>query len=755
MNAEKIIRPERNCYRIAQADQIDVLVDAAPYYRALYHSIIQAKQRLVFLGWQFDSRVSLLRGEEADRASYPVQFLPLLEKIAAERPDLRIYILAWDHSIVFAPEREWWQAYRFQQSTSDQIQFVFDHLHPAGGSHHQKIVLIDDTVGFCGGLDICGDRWDTQQHRRQDPRRKNEDGTPYSLFHDVQIAVQGEAVSVLEEIFLERWAAATGERLPPLPRSSNRRFDLPHTLRLAAGPVSISRTVPVGACGRTVPVQEIAQFYDDAIASAERLIFIENQYFTSRRVFEALHRRISDTSRPGIEVIVILPQAAQNWKEELAIGFEQRRMIQRLEAAAKVNHCPLGIYTPIKTGKAPLPPTAIYVHSKVLVIDDRILSIGSANTSNRSLGLDTECNINVEAEEEAPRKEIAQLCYTLLGEHLEQPAEAVESAVQQKGGWVAALDAAWSHGEAGRLHKINEAYPETWIDQVLPEGICFDPESPLSPENIFEKLFSWPTESADQEPAKEPAVDEKVPAADPQADIQKEGDRSSAGSKKTFLKGLFFFLSPLIGLLLYFFLERKGFDLHSWMIYLDEARASHWTIPLFITGTVVASVISFPLIFFLILGGILFGAYWGTLLNWSAALAGATISYFLGLYLGRPLFRNFAQKKIPALAGWIKEKGFWAILILRVIGVFPFTVVNFVAGASRIRLANYLLATALGMLPGTFLISYFSDSILQGTVHFKSKSSQLLWGLLLLLLLWSVSSFLKKWWLRREQGAVS
>lgn len=743
MNAEKIINPERNCYRIAQAEQVDILVDAASYYRALHHCITQAQKRLVFLGWQFDSRVSLLRGEEVDRAGYPVQFLPLLEKVTEERPDLQVYLLAWDHSIVFAPEREWFQSYRFQQATSDQIHFVFDNLHPAGGSHHQKIVLVDGVAGFCGGLDICGDRWDTPQHRRQNPLRKNEDGTPYSLFHDVQIAVQGKAVSVLEEIFLDRWAAAAGERLSPVRPDRTRRFDLPHTLRLSGGPVSISRTLPVGTCGQTAPIQEIAQFYDDAIASAERLILIENQYFTSRRVFEALHKRISDRSRPGVEVIVILPQAAQNWKEELAIGFEQRRMLQRLEAAAKANHCPLGIYTPIKTGTGFLPPTPIYVHSKVLVIDDRILSIGSANTSNRSLGLDTECNINIEADGDPRRREIAHACHILLGEHLEESAEKVESLIQQKG-WVAALDAV--SGCRGRLHKLNDAFPETWIDQVLPDGICFDPESPLNPEDLFEKFLSPPSPSVQEEAALE---------KEDQEDRQKASASSNVSQTKPFLKGSPLFLLPLIGVLLYFFLEKKGIDLRAWITYLDEARASHWTIPLFMIGTVVASLISFPLIFFLILGGVLFGAYWGTLLNWTAALAGATVSYFLGLYLGRPLFRRFGQKRAPAIADWIKQKGFWAILILRVIGVFPFTVVNFIAGASKIRLSYYLLATALGMLPGTFLISYFADSILQGTVDFKTKSSQLLWGLSLVLLFWLGSSFTKRWWLRRQEGAVS
>lgn len=434
MSDQKIITPGKSCYRVAQADQIDLLVDAAPYYAALYQSIIHARERIVFLGWQFDSRVSLLRGEEAAQARYPVQFLPLLQKVAEARPDLQIYILAWDHSIVFIPEREWWQHYRFQETTPEQIHFVFDALHPAGGSHHQKIVVVDGQIGFCGGLDVCGDRWDTAQHRRKNPLRKNDDGTPYSLFHDVQIGIQGEAVSVLEEIFCSRWNAATGERLSFAPPRERQRLDLPHTLRLSPGPVSISRTVPIGACGQTTPIHEIAQFYDDAIASAERLILIENQYFTSRRVYEALLKRISDKDRPAVELILILPQAAQNWKEELAIGFEQRRLLQHLEDAAKRAGSPIAIYTPIKTGKGPLPATPIYVHSKVLAIDDRILSIGSANTSNRSLGLDTECNINIEAEDDRRRGEIRQSCYTLLAEHLEQSTEAVEALIRQKGG---------------------------------------------------------------------------------------------------------------------------------------------------------------------------------------------------------------------------------------------------------------------------------------------------------------------------------
>ncbi|HEY5600201.1 MAG TPA: VTT domain-containing protein, partial [Candidatus Manganitrophaceae bacterium] len=651
MKTETILNPGTNCFRISQTQQIDLLIDAAPYYQALYKCITEARESLLFLGWQFDSRVPLLRGEEAKRARYPVEFLPLLQAVAEERPSLQIYILAWDHSIVFAPEREWGQARRFNRSKSNQIHFRFDNVHPAGGSHHQKIVVADGTVGFCGGLDICGDRWDTPRHQRRNPLRRNPDGTSYDLFHDAQIAIQGEAVSILEEIFCERWAAATGER--PISRgakTTRKTADLPSSLRLSGGPVAISRTIPIGCCGQTTPILEIARLYEDAIAAAERFILIENQYFTSRRLFEALIKRITRKDRRPIEIVLILPEKTQNWKEHLAIGFEQRRLIQRLETTAKKHGSPLGVYTPVKRGIGDLPPQSIYVHSKILIVDHRLLSIGSANTTNRSLGLDTECNITLEAEDDHRREEIALASFTLLGEHLEESVDRVRREFERNGGWVAFLNSACRNGSSGRLKRWNSGDSESWVGQVVPEGLCFDPEAP-QPETFFERALGG---AASPPPFK----------------------------GKALFKPAFLLALPLIGLLLFLFLRPQKEDILFWAGLLKQARDSRWTIPLFLTGAVFASLISFPISIVLILGGVLFGALWGTIINWTGALFGATASYLIGQYFGRPLIRRFGGGKIEAVNQWIQKKGFWAILLLRIVGIFPFTIVNICAGTS-------------------------------------------------------------------------
>lgn len=750
MKVEKILKPGESCYRIAQADQIDILVDAAPYYKAIYSCITQAQKSILFLGWQFDTRVPLLRGEEAERAEYPVSFLPLLQTVTGERPDLQIYILAWDHSIIFATEREWWQGYRFQQTPSDRIHFHFDSLHPTGGSHHQKIVVVDSRVAFCGGLDICADRWDTQQHQRRNPLRKNPDGSSYDLFHDVQIAVQGEAVAILEDIFRERWVAATSEPLRlERPKEKRPPLSLPNTIRLPAGPVGISRTVPIGSCGVTASIEEIACFYEKAISGADRFILIENQYFTSRKIFEALVRRMMAPNRPPIEIVFILPHRPQNWKEQLAIGFEQRRMLQRLEKIAKSHGSSVGVYTPIKAGTATLPAKSIYVHSKVLIVDNRILSVGSANTTNRSLGLDTECNIAIEAENEAQSKQIALTCFALLAEHLEQPIDKVEMLFKGKKGWVDYLDSTCRKGEAGRLHRLNEVWTETWVDEILPGGICFDPESPLQAENFFEEILS-PFEPLDEEIAGEALHETEAPSLKKEARLHPAEKGARPSKRNILLKGLLLFLFPLTGLSFYLFLDPHNSDSVFWVTLLDRARHASWTVPVFLAGTVVASLISFPIISFIVLGGILFGPVWGGVLSLAGALLGAIASYFMGLYFGQPLIQRFGGKRVQTAQRWLRKKGFWTIVAVRVIGVFPFTVINFCAGASRMAFSHYIGGTVFGMLPGSFFIAYFAHSILEGTLHVSSTKIQLILGFVLFLF-WIVSSFLKKRILRRRE----
>jgi phospholipase D1/2 len=121
-------------------------------------------------GWQFDSGVALLRGEDVP-ADSEVHFLPFLNGLCDANPELHVYILAWDFHVVLALERQWMQQVYFHWMTNPRFRFVFDDCPVPGGSHHQKFVVVDGTHAFVGGMDICESRWDDRCHRGENQLR--------------------------------------------------------------------------------------------------------------------------------------------------------------------------------------------------------------------------------------------------------------------------------------------------------------------------------------------------------------------------------------------------------------------------------------------------------------------------------------------------------------------------------------------------------------------------------------------------------
>jgi phospholipase D1/2 len=101
----------------------------------------------------------------------------------AERsPELQIYILCWDFAMIYAFERQFLPLFQLDWNVHRRIHLHMDNEHPIGAAHHQKIVVIDDRLAFCGGIDLTKRRWDTPEHKPHDPRRKDPDGKPYEPF---------------------------------------------------------------------------------------------------------------------------------------------------------------------------------------------------------------------------------------------------------------------------------------------------------------------------------------------------------------------------------------------------------------------------------------------------------------------------------------------------------------------------------------------------------------------------------------------
>ncbi len=113
-----------------------------------------------------------------------------------------------------------------------------------------------------------------------------------------------------------------------------------------------------------------------------------------------------------------------------------------------------------------------------------------------------------------------------------------------------------------------------------------------------------------------------------------------------------------------------------------------------------------PVTPFTVAGAVIFGKFYGMFYNLAGDILGASIAFFLGRYFLHGVARNFLETKLPWLDRKAAEEGFSVIFYLRIFW-FPFIVLNYAAGATRIRFREYLLGTTLGLLPPVFIVTYF------------------------------------------------
>src|SRR5690606_15791802 len=145
-----ILAPGRNAWRVEHAARAAVLVDVADYFGAVRSSMRAARHSIRVLGWDLDSRTRLCaRAEPHD--GLPARLGPFLDALVRTRPGLRVDLLEWDFAMIYAFEREFMPAASLGWRTHGRLRFRLDGCHPAGGSHHQKVVVIDDAVAFVGG----------------------------------------------------------------------------------------------------------------------------------------------------------------------------------------------------------------------------------------------------------------------------------------------------------------------------------------------------------------------------------------------------------------------------------------------------------------------------------------------------------------------------------------------------------------------------------------------------------------------------
>ncbi|MEA2746354.1 MAG: phospholipase [Myxococcales bacterium] len=478
----------KTAWRIHESATSALLIDARDYYRAFYEAASRAKRSILILGWQFDSDVQLLRGDDLPAGADPKDYelLPLLDRLCRERPELEVKMLAWDHSLFFALEREVLQKIVFDIATNSRFQFKTDGTVPLGGSHHQKVAIIDGQVAFMGSADICQDRWDTSTHVARDPLRVSRKEQAYKPYHEVQAVFTGEPVRSLIDLFADRWQYATGESLEPtsfVVENEGLFASLPLTMPMPVADVGFSRTVP-GAPDRE-HIHEIRDLYVRAIYNAKRFIYIETQYLTSCCVRDALVARMKDDNKPKLDIVMMLPQKPERFKEEVFIGIPQGSVLDEVVSAAKQHGHALGLYNVATPDPAAGEGATlfVYVHAKLMIVDDVFFTMGSANLANRSMTVDSEINATWVAQpgDTELHNAIRRVRVRLLLEHLGEGAAV--RIVARGAGLVARLDR-FADDAKGRLrrHDLQHETPSVF-EKALQELACdyVDPEDGAEP----------------------------------------------------------------------------------------------------------------------------------------------------------------------------------------------------------------------------------------------------------------------------------
>ncbi len=214
-----ILAPGDTCWRIEHADRAALIVDAQDYFRLAKAAMLKARRSIILIGWDFDTRIELEPGRKT--LPGPNKLGRFLTWLAWKHRGVEVFVLKWDLGFLENMPRGSTPLFILDWMTSRRVHFRLDGSHPTAAAHHQKITVIDDSLAFCGGIDMTVGRWDTRRHREDDKRRRTPRGSPSKPWHDATLAFDGAAARALGEIARERWTRATGHPTEALSAESD------------------------------------------------------------------------------------------------------------------------------------------------------------------------------------------------------------------------------------------------------------------------------------------------------------------------------------------------------------------------------------------------------------------------------------------------------------------------------------------------------------------------------------------------------
>jgi len=432
-----LLRLGETCWRAGPVGRFSILIDGEAYFAALAAALQRAQRSVHLLGWSFDPRTRLAPG-----ADDPGELGRALLELATSRPELDVRILVWRSALPISMTQSGFPHRAKRWFAGAPVRFELDDTVPLGACHHQKVVVIDDALAFVGGADFACDRWDSTEHLDADPRRRGPGGRPNGPRHEVMAMIDGPQAAWLGALFRERWRNATGEAddAPAAAGAGPALWPEDVAVDAAGGMAAVSRTSPAWR-GR-MAVREIRALTLEAIASAKRLIYIENQYFTWPLAVEALAARLAEPQGP--EIVLVCSARSPSYFDRITMDRARSNALWRLTSSDV-----FGRFRALAPFTAEGRP--VIAHAKLMVIDDRLLRIGSANLNNRSHGFDTECELALEAASAADQAAIGGVRDRLAAHWIGRAVAELAEVRRLSGGLAEAL---WALDGGSRLRPL-------------------------------------------------------------------------------------------------------------------------------------------------------------------------------------------------------------------------------------------------------------------------------------------------------------
>jgi phosphatidylserine/phosphatidylglycerophosphate/cardiolipin synthase-like enzyme len=340
-----------------KGNALEVLIDGEQALPRIAGALADARSHVHIAGWHITPEFGLTRDDRTRRLR------DLLGDLA-EHIEVRVLLWGGSPLPLFAPDRSAVRDVSEQLTRGSKVRCALDKHERPMHCHHEKVVIVDGELAFVGGIDLTwlgGDRFDSSAH----PMRGR------LGWHDSASCVTGPAVIDVAAHFASRWCETTGEHVresPSPPAAGDLELQVVRTV-----PERVYRSLPRGDF-------RILEAYTRALRSAREFIYLENQFLWSAEIVGILARKLMEPPSERFRVLVLLPAKPNNGADDT------RGQLGVLARAARGADHFLATTIGARTGELSGP---LYVHSKIGVVDDAWLTLGSANLNEHSLFNDT------------------------------------------------------------------------------------------------------------------------------------------------------------------------------------------------------------------------------------------------------------------------------------------------------------------------------------------------------------------------------